>query len=292
MKAVILFFVITLLTFSHFAYSQTDSTLVRIETTDGNEYLGTVVSQNETTLQLKTRNLGIITLNKTDIISQERANKLQIKKGQYWFPNPQSTRYFWAPNAYGLKKGEGYYQNIYVLWNQFVYGLTDNFSFGAGVVPLFLFGGAPTPIFTSIKFSLPIDNEKFNFGAGAIAGTILGESTDAGAFGIMYAVSTFGSPDKNLTLGLGYGFAAGEIANSPIINLSGLYRISNRGYLITENYLISSGDGGVAVIGLGGRWIIKKASLDFMLAIPAAADMGAFIAVPVIGFSIPLGKNK
>lgn len=282
---IILCFVLT----SQIFAQNPDTTLVKIETTDGNEFIGNIISEESDKLILKTEKLGNITIQKADIKSRELIKAQQIKDGKLWFENPQSTRYFWAPNAYGLKKGEGYYQNIYVLWNQFSVGVTENFSLGGGVIPLFLFGGGPTPVFATAKLSIPISSEKINLGGGAIVGTVLGE--DFGGFGIVYGVSTFGGKDKNVTFGLGYGFAEGEFASTPLINLSGLFRLSSRGYFITENYYLNVDGESGGVISLGGRWLIKKASLDFLLAIPYASGMDTFIAFPVVGFAIPFGKN-
>jgi hypothetical protein len=196
----------------------------------------------------------------------------------------------WSPNGYGLIKGEGYYQNIWVLWNQFAYGVSDNFSIGGGMIPLFLFGGGPTPVFLTPKFSIPLEHNKINLGAGALIGTVLGEE-DTG-FGILYGLSTFGSPDNNVTVGMGYGFAGGEWASSPLINVNGMFRVSSRGYFITENYYINVGGGGLLLITVGGRWIIKKAALDYGLVIPAGGDIGAFVAVPWLGFTVPFGKSN
>ena len=253
--------------------------------------MGEIIEEDSRSIVLKTRKLGEITISKSDIKSREKVEVQQVKDGKFWFPNPQSTRYFWGPNGYGLKKGEGYYQNIYVLWNQFTYGITDNFSLGGGVIPLFLFGG-PTPVFATAKFSIPIQKDKINLGGGVIAGTIIGEDADIGGLGILYGVSTFGTPDNNVTLGLGYGFADGEWASSPLINLCGLFRLSSRFYFITENYYINiDGEGGGA-IGLGGRWIIKKAALDVIFGIPVFPDMDEFLAVPLIGFTVPFGNKN
>lgn len=276
---------------SNLSFAQSaDTTLVQIETRDGNVFFGHIVDENEDQIILQTEMLGELNIPRLFIKSKKVVFQKQIKGGELWSDNPQSTRYFWAPNAYGLKKGEGYYQNIYVLWNQFTYGITNNISLGAGVIPTFLFAGAPTPIFGTVKFSIPIVEDKFNLGGGAIAGTVVGE--DVGGFGILYGVSTYGSPDNNVTLGLGYGFAEGEWASSPVVNLSGLFRVSSRGYFITENYWANIENENVVIISLGGRWIIKKAALDFTLAIPFAADMDTFIAIPLIGFSIPFGKKQ
>jgi hypothetical protein len=266
-----------------------DTTLVSIETVDGNEFIGQIVTEDSLRIVVKTEKLGEISIFRSDIKRREILEVQQIKEGKYWFPNPQSTRYFWSPNGYGLKQGEGYYQNIWVLWNQFAYGLSDNFSIGGGIIPLFLFGGTPTPVFITAKFSIPVVENKFNLGAGAIAGTILGEEETG--FGILYGISTFGTPDNNVTLGMGYGFAGGEWAQSPMININGMFRVSSRGYFITENYYINAGGENVVLITLGGRRIIKKAALDYGLVIPIA-DIGQFVAIPWLGFTVPFGKTN
>jgi len=288
-KIVFFFFFLLISAFFTKAQTLTDTVLVNIETVDGNEFIGQIIQEDSVKIVLKTEKLGEISIFRSDIKRQEILEVQQIKEGKYWFPNPQSTRYFWSPNGYGLKKGEGYYQNIWVLWNQFAYGLSDNFSIGGGIIPLFLFGGTPTPVFITAKFSIPVVENKFNLGAGAIAGTILGEEETG--FGILYGISTFGTPDNNVTFGLGYGFAGGEWASSPMININGMFRISSRGYFITENYYINAGGENVVLITLGGRRIIKKAALDYGLVIPIA-DIGQFVAIPWLGFTVPFGKTN
>lgn len=290
MKTILFLFAILFVFQTSRTLAQTqDSTLVRIETADGNEYIGTIVSQNNQVLVLKTENLGEITIQKGTIRNHEIVRKEQLKEGEVWFENPQSTRYFWGSNGYGLKKGEGYYQNIYVFWNQFTYGLSNHVSIGGGVIPLFLLGGGPTPVFLTGKVSVPVAENKVNLAAGALVGAVLGE--EAASFGIVYGVSTFGNPDQNFSLGVGYAFVEGEWASTPLINLSGMVRTSKRMYLLTENYYVHGGGNGGGIIGLGGRWLIKKASLDFMLAIPFGMDLDTFIAFPAIGFVIPFGNN-
>lgn len=262
--------------------------LVSVETIDGNEFLGEIMMEDSLSIKLKTQNFGEITIAKSDIKSQEKVEVQQIKDGKFWFPNPQSSRYFWSPNGYGLKKGEGYYQNIWVLWNQVAYGLTDNFSIGGGIIPTFLFG-APTPVFATMKFSIPAKKDKFNIAAGGIAGYVIGEP-EAG-FGIFYGLATLGSPDANVTFGMGYGFAGGEWAQSPVINFNGMFRVSSRGYFITENYYLNAGGQDVVLLTFGGRLIIKQAALDYGLVIPIA-DIGQFVAIPWLGFTVPFGKTN
>lgn len=261
--------------------------LFSVETIDGNQFMGEIIEEDALSIRLKTQKLGEISIARNDIKTLQKVEFQQVKDGKYWFPNPQSTRYFWSPNGYGLKKGEGYYQNIWVLWNQFSYGLSDNFSIGGGLIPTFLFGG-PTPVFATAKFSIPIVKNKFNVAGGAIAGFVVGES-DIG-LGILYGLGTYGSPDANVTIGMGYGYAGGDWSQSPMINFNGMFRISSRGYIITENYVISGAGETVVLISIGGRSILKNVALDYGLIIPFTG-YGVEFAFPWLGFTVPFGKK-
>lgn len=262
--------------------------LVSIETDDGNEFLGEIVKEDEKSIVLKTQDFGEITIRKSKIRNREEVKSTAVKGGKFWFANPQSTRYFWSPNGYGLKKGEGYFQNIWVLWNQFSYGISDYFSVGGAVIPLFLFGGAPTPVFATLKFSVPVIKNKVNIGGGVIVGTVLGEEETG--FGILYGLSTFGSRDNNVSVGLGFGFSGYGWLSSPLININGMFRVTRRGYIITENYYINMDGDQAAFLSLGGRWIIKKAALDYGLVLPIIEDSNTFV-IPWLGFTIPFGKT-
>ena len=293
LKLVLITFCFLVLAFgpaSVLAQSNPDSTtLYRIETTDGNKYLGYILASDTEKIQLKTEKLGTLPILRKDIKSLTAVNSGQIKNGKYWFDNPQSTRYLFSPNGYGLKPGEGYYQNVLVFVNQVSVGITNNVSMGVGIVPLFLFGGS-TPVWLLPKVSFPVKKDKVNIGAGALVGTALGE--ESGGFGIVYGLTTFGSRDKNVSLGLGYGYAAGDWAKSPTITFSGLLRTGNRGYLLTENYLIGTGDGSIGLISAGGRRIIKRVGLDFGLLLPVGSEIDGFFALPFIGFTVPFNQNK
>lgn len=267
------------------AQNKQDSIKTRIETIDGNEYIGTIQEKTADRIRLKTEKLGEITILNTDIKKISEITLAIAKDGTYWLDNPQATRYFWAPNGYNLKQGEGYYQNVWVFFNQAVVGLTDHISAGVGVVPLFLFAGAPTPAWVTAKFSLPVVENKFNLGAGALLGTVIGEEKTG--FGILYGISTIGTKDKNLNIGLGWAFAGGEMAKNPTVNISGMIRTGSKGYFITENYFIGTTDEFVVMMMVGGRRIIKRTGLDFGVVIPISSEMDELIIAPWLGFTIP-----
>lgn len=288
-RIILIIFLISI-SISSNAQNNQDSIKYQIETVDGNEYIGTILNQTPEVIRIRTEKLGEISIPQSEVKKIAQLSAVKSKDGTYWPDNPQSTRYFWAPNGYNLKRGEGYYQNVWILFNQAVYGITNHFSAGIGTVPLFLFGGAPTPAWITAKFSVPVVENKFNLGAGALMGTVIGESNTG--FGILYGIATFGSKDQNLNVGLGWGYAGGEMASNPTINISGMIRTGAKGYFITENYFIGTPDNFMVLMSLGGRRIIKHTGLDFGAFIPIGGDIGSFVAIPWLGLTIPFGTKN
>lgn len=266
--------------------------IYNLETRDGNSYEGTVVERDSTRLIFDAGRLGKISLLQSDIRKMTLLDPARMKRGRYWFENPQSTRYFFSPNGYGLKKGEGYYQNIWVLMNSFAVGLNDYVSLGGGTIPLFLFGGTPTPVWVTAKISLPVAKNKFNVAAGVLAATAVGGGVDNGSIGILYGIATAGPRDRNISLGIGYGFAGGSISSTPVINLNGMYRVGQRSYLLTENYYFSDGSSGALLLMYGARQLIGGVGLDYGLMTPVGNGTDSFVAAPWLGITIPFGGRR
>jgi hypothetical protein len=267
-----------------------DEVTYRIQTVQGNEFIGTIAAEQDDHIVLITEAFGEIRILKSDIRRRTVVQVDKLIEGVFWDENPQSSRYLWSPNGYGLKKDEGYYQNIWVLYNQVSYGFSDNFSMSAGMIPLFLFGGIETPVWIVPKFSIPIEKEKINVAAGAFIGGIVG--LEESRFGIVFGTTTYGSRDSNVNFGLGWGYAFDGWADRPMINISFLQRTGPKGYFISENYYFGGDGFNVVVLSLGGRRIINTVGLDFALAIPLGTDIDTFIALPFLGLTIPFGNWK
>jgi len=193
---------------------------------DGNEIHGKIIERKKYELDIQTETLGKVTIPLKNIKKMTEVQQGRVKDGEYWFPNPNSTRYLFSPTAIPLKKGEGYYQNAYVLANSANYGISDNFTIGGGV---FL----PVAAFITPKIGFKVA-EKVHVGAGAILGLFPGPTT----VGILFGVATYGSTEHNFTLGAGYGFVADEFIQYPMITLSGMTRVSRRIALVTENWIV------------------------------------------------------
>jgi len=267
------------------AYAQ-QSDLYRVETTDGNTFVGQLISETDEAITILTESAGEITISRKNIRKMTLLENDQMREDGYWHDNPQSTRYLFAPNAIGLRKGEGYYQNTWILFNNVNYGITNNFSLGAGTVPLFLFGSSSTPFWIMPKLSIPVASDLVHLSAGALIGGVIGEEDGSG--GLLYGTGTVGDTNKNLTLGLGYAYGGGEISSTPVVNISGMYRTGQSIYFISENYFIPDTDAG-GLVSFGVRWAPENFAVDFALIRPLE-DLGSFVGLPWLGLTIPFGR--
>ena len=271
------------------AQESPDTTTVwLVETLDGNNFMGTITREDTAVLLLNAEIYGPVRIPVPQIRSRTVVEKSELVEGELWFSNPHATRSFFGPNGYGLRTGEAYYQNTWVFFNQLSYGITDYFSMGGGVMPLFLIAGSPTPVWITPKISIPLVKDKLNLGAGTLLTWVIGE--DVG-FGIGYGAFTVGGRDKNLTLGAGWAFSGGQWADAPTLMLSGMTRVSKKTYLITENYLIGLSGYTIGIISAGGRSVQKRLAVDYGLVFPLGAGMDTFVAIPWLGIAVPFGNR-
>ena len=257
----------------------------RIETTGGTVYVGTLVEESDSHVVLATGDGNEIRIARDNIDEQTTVDPDRIRNGAYWFDNPQPTRYFFAPSAIGLRDGDGYYQNTWVLFNNVNYGVSDRFSIGAGTVPVFLFGAGVFPVWVLPKVSFSNASANRHLAVGGVLGGVVGEG-EAASVGLLYTSGTLGGPNRNLTAGIGYGYQNGTLADTPFFNVSGMTRVSKRFYLVSENYFFS-GDEVNGLVSFGLRYAPENFAVDFGLVRPLADDLDSFIALPWLGVAIP-----
>ena len=251
-----------------------DSSQVQILTVDdGSTFMGRIIEIGEEEIKFETKH-GIMTISIFEITEVKLVSDDQLKDGKYWFPNPNCSRLFFAPTGRMLKQGEGYFADYFIFFPTVTFGITDNFTLGGGFSILpgadldeqILLLTPKVGIKTSIKMDLAI---------GALI-VKLPESTSAG---ILYGVSTFGSLDKSVTFGLGYGYFEDELADKPVIVAGGEYRTSRNISLVTENWLVPEKD--TPILSFGLRFFGEKLSADFALIFPLEDEV---ITFPYIDF--------
>lgn len=250
-----------------------DSTRIQIvDLRDGSSLVGRIVAVRADTVDFQT-SVGIVAIATKDIRQIKEAPSASVHEGRYWFPNPNATRLFFAPTGRMLEKGDGYFADYELFFPGIAYGVTDNITIGGGVSIL------PTGLDEQIYYLTPKVGGSFGDQIQLAAG-LLFVGTPEGTGGVGFGVGTFGTPDKSLTVGLGYGFAGGDVESKPVVMLGGEVRVSRRVAIVTENYLLPIDDDNV-VYSFGLRFMGEKLTTD--LAIFNVAGSGV-IGLPFVDF--------
>jgi hypothetical protein len=255
MKKICLLVLFTLLIapISSFAQEEkTNNNQIIIILLDKSEVTGLLIEEDKEKIIVQSESLGLLTFNWSQIKKIIRLDS----RGRIENPNP--TRYFVSQSAYSLPKGEGYYQNIMALGNLVSYGLTDHLSASAGVELISLFQGKPI-VFANLKYGIPIST---NWNVALSVGYLNLSAIDSGTnFASFNFLTTYGSKENNITLGVGYAIASGGFTDSPTVSIAGLLRVSKKIGLIGESYFLSDAGAG----GIGVRFYGKKKTVDLLL---------------------------
>ncbi len=254
--------------------------IYKIRLIDETEFVGKYLYRDSSIIVIKTNSIPKIEVPINKISSIDIIENLSIINGKYWFPNPNPTRYLFAPSAFNLKKGEGYYQNTYVTINSFNVGLTDNFSIGGGLELITLFTSSTPLFFITPKVGFKV-SDNLHLGGGIM---LAGVGTE-GTAGMVYGLSTFGSLDNNFTTGLGWGFVQGKFSGRPFITISGVTRISRGIALVTENWFIPL-DNYYGVFSYGIRFFGEKISVDLAFLNNSDIAEGIAIGIPYFDFVV------
>lgn len=221
-----------------------------VELKSGTNFLGKLLTTTSQELTFETKDLGTVTVQRANLRQLTLLTSQQASRGFDDVGN--GTRMFFAPTARGLRRGEGYVQDIDIILAGVNYGVTDNFSVGL-LVPIIPNSGL-TIVAITPKISAPI-TDKLSLGVGALYAVVTGFN-DSATGGIGYGVATYGTSDSNVTFGLGYGFAKGGVSSSPVAVVGGNLRVSRRLFLVDETYIASGGVAGL----LGLRVAAARAS--------------------------------
>jgi hypothetical protein len=223
-----------------------------------------------------------------NVISKQEINQ---------FANPQPTRYFFAPSAIPLKKGDKYYQNAYFLLNSIQAGLSDHFSIGGGVF-------VPFALFITPKIGYQVA-PKVHVGGGVLFATSLIRDFNFGV-GTVYGSFTYGTNEHNFTVNAGLGGVnegsggnhQWKFASKPMFTLSGMTRISKRVLLMTENWIFSTSSENFdtitgqyvntvsvynGLLSAGARIVGRRYAFDVGLLSPSSTE---FSAIPYIAYNV------
>jgi len=210
------------------------------------------------------------------------------------------SRYLFSNSSYNVQKGELYFQNYFIAGNQFIYGISDRFSLGLGLLPMIIFEGSGFLGYSiSPKLSFDYRNGQ---GAFAVMGGLGRSFGLQPTNGLLHLTNTFGARDKHLTIGLLSFYVPPEYSFRNIhMTLSGFLRLNNRWALLTDNALISSNQNGFSssladrnyFISIGARYMKKRFSLTLgaLLAFDTS-NSPEYYPFPWLSSGITLNKRK
>ena len=123
--------------------------------------------------------------------------------------NGHASRYVFSPSGFGIEKDSAYLNFVGPLID-FQYGITDRISVGVGT-PLFL------GVYGTASYHTQISDKLF-VKTGLLAGV---PTVGRGTFLLPFAVGTYGTPDNQFSLGVGYSSFNYSIFNTDDIELNG-----------------------------------------------------------------------
>jgi hypothetical protein len=262
------------------AQDSTVTGLTYVELRDGSSFSGYVVEEDEEMLKIRTLAELEIVVPKSQIVKREIISG-EIREGQLWYEDPNTTRMLFAPTGRGLKAGQGYF-SVYEIFLPFIaVGITDWLAISGGMS---LLPGADDQILYIAPKITPLSTGNFDLSAGVLYAKP--PEADEGG-GIVYAVGTYGTSVSSLTVGLGFGFSGDDFADKPILVLGGDVRISRTVKLLTENWIIE-GEG--SLLSFGIRFFGSSLAADFALIYPTESDDDGFPFLPWVGFAYNFGN--
>lgn len=283
----VLFIIAFLLPSSVIAQDAADGERVRILLTDGTSVTGTLVSETEEEVRIRTE--AGVTMN----IPRESIRRIEaLGDRRFTLIDPNVTRLLFAPTARPIPQGSGYFA-IYELFFPFAaYGVTDWGSISGGIS---LLPFSPQQLIYFAPKVTVHQRDRTAIAGGFMAVTTLGrfdDDFDIPVFGLAFGVLTQGTEERSVTLGAGLGFADGQFARNPAFLVGGEYQVSNSVKLLTENYVVFNVEDAL-LLGGGVRFFGARLAADFgLFTSPALLGEGGFPFIPWLGFAYNFGDPR
>ncbi len=251
-----------------------------ISTSDGSTIIGRITCITDDAVEFSTEFATII-------IPQSRITSIRVvpatsfHKGDYWFPDPNTTRLYFAPTGRMLPKGKGYIADYYLFFPSFNYGVSSNVSLGGGF-SIFPTGNMSDQIyFFTPKMGLN-RSENLNIAAGALILKMPDfDDEDSPLVSVLYGTCTYGASEGSLTFGFGYGMVEKKLADKPMVVLGGEKRLTRRLAFVSENWTIPGVEN--ALVSYGIRFLTEKFTTDFAF-LNVTGDEAIFPGIPYIDF--------
>jgi hypothetical protein len=274
-------------------------TIYEVRLQDGSLLYARVVAAEPQRVELVTTAGVRLQVDRAQIRSASAVRGTVRPDGMVWPEDPNSTRLFFGPTGRALRAGDGYV-GAFELFLPFVaVGISDWVTIAAGtpIIP---------DVIGRVVYLAPrvqvVRTERVQLSTGVLAFldlTAQGGRGEPDAIGIFFGAGTFGTRDRAVSVGAGWGFAGSDVNGRPAFMLGGETRLNRRVKLITENYLVSyrtydwrtDGDevAHQGLIGAGIRIFGERMAGDLGLGVGVGQD--DFCCVPLVNFVYNFGRS-
>lgn len=261
----------------------------RVTLQDGQVLRGFVVSRDAEHVVLELAAGGRLELSASVVETIEEESEARLRPdGEVWLPDPNRTRYLYAPSGMMLRQGEGYFSQKELFFTSMNYGVTDHLTLQAGaVLPAWLIQNGINFI-GGLKVGGSL-SDTVHLAAGAQALFLPGLMDSGAVTGFVFGTATYGTPDAHLSLAAGVPFSLyargwDVVGNAPLFTLSGNLRVGRQFALVSENWLLPALAQDVSlpmINSLAGRIFGESWAVDIgLIRIPELS-----IPVPWLDFS-------
>jgi hypothetical protein len=256
---------------------------------DGQRLTGRVVSRSLDSVTLVLEDGSMLILPTAAVRGVEAFEPSTVSGA--WGPDPNRSRYLYAPAAFTLGQGNGYVAQRAIVITSVGIGLLDGLDLEGGTVLPTLFSKTAIGV-AGLKAAMPI-TETLRAGLGAQA-FFIGDI----AAGFFFANSTVGTPDAHVTLAGGGAieWSKPELL-ATVMTLAGSLRLSSGVALVSENWFLVFHDrespwGGAffAVPSAGVRLFGSTFAVDLALVpiVTGTSDF-PFLPLPWLSFAWNFG---
>lgn len=254
-------------------------TVYEVQLAGGSELFVRIVSVGDDEVVLRTVDGVELRVDRARLVGLQPARG-RVVDGVFWREDRNASRLFFTATGRSLGAGEAY-AGTYMIALPFVaVGVTDAFTVAAGAPVLF---GAFEPFYVAPKLRV-VRSGSADVSLGTLAFFFQDETV-----GIAYGVGTFGSTDRALTVGLGFGYSGADFSSQPVAMIGGEARTGRRVKFVTENYFLPGEDGTVLSGGL--RFVGARISTDVGVA-GVLDSSGGGCCLPIVNFSYAFGRGR
>lgn len=265
---------------SHNKIHKSNELLAEVVLKDGNILRGNILNEYVDSITFNSSLTGTITILRVNILYIKYFNP-DSKGSEQVYVN-LASRYFFSPSAMNMKKGDGYYQNTFFTLSTVNYAINDYLTIGGGFELFSLLFGHPIVILTP-KFSIPVA-KNLHVGGGLLYANMLGLVSSSGGLNVAYGNITYGDTKSNISVNVGTSLS---YPGSPTFTVCGFHQMSPKFGLMTENWIIPSGDNSTFnLYTFGGRVIGRKNLFDFGLITNQALSRSLLPAIPFLSYTL------